>query len=162
MMRIRTLEHRFARSAPRELEPGILYVSMDYATAVHSCCCGCGEQVVTPLSPTDWKMTYDGESVSLIPSIGNWQLPCRSHYVIRQGRVIEAEPWSPEQVDAELRRDKAAKGRFYADDAASKNAPEARSHDPVMSKVQPTQYAHRPKSLWSSIAAWLLGDASKK
>lgn len=48
MMRIRKLEHRFVRSVPRELESGILYVSMEYGTAVHSCCCGCGEQVVTP------------------------------------------------------------------------------------------------------------------
>lgn len=72
MTRITTLDHRFVRNLPRELVPGILYVSMHYATVVHSCCCGCGEQVVTPLSPTDWKMTYDGASVSLSPSIGNW------------------------------------------------------------------------------------------
>ena len=36
MMRHPSLEHRFVRNVPRELEPGILYISMDYATAVHS------------------------------------------------------------------------------------------------------------------------------
>jgi len=41
MIRHLSLEHRFVRNVPRELESGILYISMDYATAVHSCCCGC-------------------------------------------------------------------------------------------------------------------------
>ncbi|TNZ32157.1 hypothetical protein CGK50_24620, partial [Vibrio parahaemolyticus] len=38
------LAHKFVRSIPKQLEPGILYVSMEYATAIHSCCCGCGNQ----------------------------------------------------------------------------------------------------------------------
>jgi hypothetical protein len=54
VMRHHTLQHRFVRNAPRELEPSVLYISMEYATAVHSCCCGCGERVVTPFTPTDW------------------------------------------------------------------------------------------------------------
>ena len=36
------------------------------------CCCGCGEEVVTPFSPAQWQMSFDGEAVSLHPSIGNW------------------------------------------------------------------------------------------
>lgn len=160
MMRIRTLEHRFVRNVPRELEPGTLYVSMDYATAVHSCCCGCGEQVVTPLSPTDWKMTYDGESVSLMPSIGNWQLPCRSHYVIRQGRVIEAGPWSPAQVDAEHRRDKSAKGRFYGEQVAREHAQDVCSGDRSSGEAAPP--ARRLGGFWSSVVAWFSGRPSDK
>ena len=31
-MRHQTLEHRFVRNVPRELDPGVLYISMDYAT----------------------------------------------------------------------------------------------------------------------------------
>ncbi|WP_417924835.1 DUF6527 family protein [Collimonas pratensis] len=27
----------------------------------------------------DWSLTYDGKTVSLDPSIGNWSLPCRAH-----------------------------------------------------------------------------------
>ena len=113
MMRLMKLEHRFVSGVPRELEPGVLYISMEYATAMHSCCCGCGEQVVTPLSPMDWKLTYDGMSVSLVPSIGNWNLACRSHYVVDRGRVIEAGRWSDVRIAAERRHDKAAKKRFY-------------------------------------------------
>lgn len=114
MMRHQTLEHRFVRNVPRELDPGLLYVSMDYATAVHACCCGCGDRVVTPFTPTDWRMTFDGESISLHPSVGNWNQKCRSHYVIQRNRVLEAGPWSSAQIDAERRRDKKAKAAYFA------------------------------------------------
>lgn len=113
-MRHGHLEHRFVQHIPEELEPGVLYISMDYGTAAHSCCCGCGEEVVTPFTPTDWTMTFDGETVSLNPSIGNWTLACRSHYVIKRGQVIKAGPWMDKQVEAERQRDRAAKSRFYA------------------------------------------------
>ncbi|WP_292400893.1 DUF6527 family protein [Mesorhizobium sp.] len=58
-------------------------------------------------------MTFDGETISLHPSIGNWTLKCRSHYVIDRGKVVEAGPWSDEQVESERSRDRAAKARFY-------------------------------------------------
>ncbi|SRR6266540_689275 len=109
------LEHRFVQYIPRELEPGVLYISIEFATAAHSCCCGCGEEVVTPLTPHDWQMTFDGETVSLSPSIGNWDYGCRSHYVIRRNRVIEAKPWTDEQIAAGRRKDKAIKVRFYTE-----------------------------------------------
>jgi len=82
------LEHRFVEFLPDKLDPGILYVSMQYATASHKCCCGCGRDVVTPISPTDWQLMFDGRSVSLKPSIGNWSYPCRSHYWIKGNRVV--------------------------------------------------------------------------
>lgn len=113
MIRHQRLEHRFVEHIPERLEAGVLYVSMEYATSAHSCCCGCGEEVIVPFTPTDWKMTFDGETISLRPSIGNWTLKCRSHYVIDRSKVIEAGPWSEEQVEAERRRDRAAKARFY-------------------------------------------------
>ncbi|WP_085561524.1 DUF6527 family protein [Burkholderia pseudomallei] len=160
MMRITTLEHRFVRNVPRELDPGILYVSMDYATVVHSCCCGCGEQVVTPLSPTDWKMTYDGVSISLAPSIGNWQLPCRSHYVIRQGHAIEAGPWSAAEIAAEHRRDAAAKARFYGKPAVRQQVTEGGTDNRAAGDARPTRRG--AGRWWSSVAAWLSGGGSDK
>jgi hypothetical protein len=123
MMRHARLQHRFVEHVPERLEPGVLYISMEYGTAAHSCCCGCGEQVVTPFTPTDWKMTYDGETVSLSPSVGSWTLACRSHYVIKQGKVIEAGSWTDEQVAAERRRDRAAKARFYGEAGVTPIAP---------------------------------------
>lgn len=113
MIRHNHLEHRFVKHLPEKIEPDVLYISMEYGTAAHSCCCGCGEEVVTPFTPTDWSMTFDGETVSLHPSIGNWSLACRSHYVIKRGRAIEAGPWTDEQIVAERQRDRAAKAHHY-------------------------------------------------
>lgn len=97
-MHMNKLEHVFVRTIPDVLDEKSLYISLDYNTAVHSCACGCGEEVVTPLSKKDWKLIYDGESVSLSPSIGNWSYSCRSHYWIKENTVKWAESWSEEKV----------------------------------------------------------------
>ena len=68
MTRRTKAQHLFVKHVPERLKEGILYVSMEYATVVHSCLCGCGNEVVTPLSPTDWQLGFDGASVSLRPS----------------------------------------------------------------------------------------------
>ena len=112
-MRHTVLEHRFVDHFPEALEPGVLYVSFEFGSVAHSCCCGCGEEVVTPLTPTDWNFTYDGETITLHPSIGSWTLPCRSHYVIRRGQVIEAPPWTDSEIAAERRRDHRAKASYF-------------------------------------------------
>lgn len=107
------LEHQFVHYIPDRLEPGVIYISMDYATAAHSCCCGCGEQVVTPFTPTDWKFTFDGETVSLSPSVGNWNFACRSHYYIERSRVIEARPWREKEIETGRWMDASAKASYY-------------------------------------------------
>src|ERR1044072_437919 len=109
MFRHTELEHKFVHYIPEQLEPGVIYISMDYAPAAHSCCCGCGEQVITPLTPTDWKLTFDGETVSLWPSIGNWNFRCRSHYVIRQSLIVSAGRWREKQIEDGRQRDKKRK-----------------------------------------------------
>ena len=119
MIRYRQLEHRFVDDIPEPLDGGVLYISIRYATALHLCCCGCGREVVTPLSPAQWRVTFDGETVSLHPSIGNWNLPCRSHYVIRNRRVIEARQWSDDEVTLGQARDKHARATLYASKAGT-------------------------------------------
>ncbi len=79
---------KFVEFIPKEIDEGILYVSMEYGTAIHKCCCGCGEKVVTPITPTDWKLTYDGENISLNPSVGSFNLPCKSHYFIQNNNIL--------------------------------------------------------------------------
>lgn len=86
-MRQTSLAHEFVDYVPAVLAEGVLYVSLRFATVVHLCPCGCGNKVVTPLSPADWQLLFDGEAVSLTPSIGNWSLPCQSHYWIKLDRV---------------------------------------------------------------------------
>lgn len=82
------IKFRFVEFIPDELENGVLYISGEYSVAVHMCFCGCNNEVVTPLSPTGWQLFYDGKRVSLYPSIGNWSLPCRSHYWITNNKVV--------------------------------------------------------------------------
>lgn len=104
-MKANRLEHRFVTSVPEQIDPGFLYISLDFATMMHLCACGCGREVVTPLSPKDWRMTYDGQSVSVHPSVGSWSLPCRSHYVIKRGQIRWAGDLSYEQVEMGRRAD---------------------------------------------------------
>ncbi len=78
------------------LEDGVLYISMEHCSAIHKCVCGCGNEIVTPLSATDWQIKYDG-TVTLTPSVGNWNIPCRSHYFIRENRVEHASSWEEYQ-----------------------------------------------------------------
>lgn len=85
--KIDCLRPTFIEHFPDQLEPGVLYVSMQYAMCAHSCACGCGQKVITPLSPSKWKLIYDGESVTLYPSIGNYGFPCQSHYFLTKGRI---------------------------------------------------------------------------
>lgn len=77
----------FVEFIPEQLDEGCLYVSTKYETAAHKCCCGCGNKVVTPCCPPFWTLTVDGDKVSLAPSIGSWQLKCRSHYFITRNQV---------------------------------------------------------------------------
>ena len=105
MIRHNQLTPCFVKGVPRILEPGILYVSMEYGTVVHSCCCGCGLEVVTPLTPTDWRLTFDGEAISLWPSVGNWNLPCQSHYWIDHGRIRWANRFTPDEITEAQQRD---------------------------------------------------------
>ena len=107
------LAHEFVRSIPNKLEERKLYISMDYATVVHTCCCGCRMEVVTPLSPTDWKLTYDGVSISLDPSIGNWSFKCKSHYYIDNSTIRWAGLWSKTQIMAGRAGDRFAKKKYY-------------------------------------------------
>lgn len=74
-----------------DLEPDKLYISLDCKVVIHLCACGCGEKVVLPIDPEGWRITYDGESVTLHPSIGNFQFPCRSHYWIKHSKVVWAD-----------------------------------------------------------------------
>jgi len=115
MFRHTKLEHKFVHYIPEQLEPGVIYISMEYATAAHSCCCGCAEQVITPFTPTDWELSFDGETVSLWPSIGNWNFRCRSHYIIRNSRIVGAEPWSDKKVEHGRRRDKWRKQEHFGE-----------------------------------------------
>ena len=142
MKRIQFIKHKFVEAIPSVVEEGTLYISREYATAVHKCCCGCGAEVVTPLSPTDWQLTRDGKTVSLFPSVGNWSLACKSHYWIDHSSVRWAEQWSAERIEAGRRRDRMVKDRYYGGGEAAPPSEEspARSRS-SLPKAQPGFFA---------------------
>jgi hypothetical protein len=141
------LAHEFVKSIPGKLEERTLYVSMEYATVTHKCCCGCGNEVVTPLTPTDWKLTYDGESISLHPPIGNWNFPCQSHYWIRNSTVKWADQWSREQIEAGRTFDRRAKKEYYTTEYSPPDG-----EKPVITERAPNGAPRG--SLWTRIVSW--------
>jgi hypothetical protein len=106
----RDIAPRWVDSVPDQLEPQVLYVCVGYATTAHLCACGCGNEIVAPLSPHDWQLVFDG-SVSLYPSIGNWSFPCRSHYWIRSNRIVWAGTWSDDEVAKARERNRRARSK---------------------------------------------------
>jgi hypothetical protein len=93
-----TLTPQYVDYIPEQLISGVLYICEQYKTVAHKCCCGCGEEVITPLSPAEWSIRKDGNTVTLQPSIGNWSFKCQSHYWIRKNRVIWAKAMNQQQI----------------------------------------------------------------
>jgi hypothetical protein len=87
------------------------------------------------LSPTDWKLTFDGESITLYPSIGNWSFPCQSHYWITGDRIEWARPMSRTQIEGVRMADRARKAAQF-DSVAD------------VGKGEPTEHAHKKRAGW--------------
>jgi hypothetical protein len=108
-----SLRHEFVRHIPERLEEGVLYISVEFATAMHKCFCGCGAEVATPLAPTQWKLIFDGETVSLDPSVGNWSYDCKSHYWIDRDRIVWARRWSEAEIERVRERERQEKEEYF-------------------------------------------------
>ena len=101
--RLETLTPKFVErihAKSEELMSGIIYICAKHRTVVHRCPCGCDGLSEFVLSPTRFRMSYDGDSVTFSPSVGNAYLRCRSHYWIR-GNQVE---WCPPMQDSEIVR----------------------------------------------------------
>lgn len=135
----KTIKPQFVEYVPDKLEEGILYISIEFLTAAHLCACGCGSKIVTPISPTDWKIIYDGENISLSPSIGNWSYPCQSHYWVEKNRIEKAAKWSQERINRGREYDKLNKEQY--------NSTEEDDSDNLVNKDETVS----DKSLWEKI-----------
>jgi hypothetical protein len=79
----------FVDEIPAEINDGYLYLCLPYNSVIHKCACGCGEIISTPLGKEHgWTMQYDGETVTLNPSVGNGSYKCRSHYFIHENKIV--------------------------------------------------------------------------
>lgn len=85
--RIEEFEIKSGERIPHNLEEGIIYVCLECQVAVHLCACGCKERTVTPLGYGGWTLSYNENGLSLNPSIGNFNISCKSHYFIANNKV---------------------------------------------------------------------------
>jgi len=153
------LKHEFVEFIPEQLKEQTVYVCIPFATVVHRCCCGCGHEVVTPLTPTDWKLIFDGVSISLYPSIGNWSFPCQSHYWIQHDRVRWAGRWSQQEIEAGRAADAAAKAEYF--DGVSPTPARSAPTPVVVAKPDLPATASKPATKapkptwWRRLCGWL-------
>lgn len=77
----------FVEYIPEEMEEGKIYISKEFETAVHNCLCGCKNLTVTPFGKDGWKLSEKNGNITLSPSIGNYQFPCKSHYIITNNKA---------------------------------------------------------------------------
>ena len=147
-MRLNEIKPEFVTSAPDVLEEGKLYISLPFRLAMHKCCCGCGREVTNRISRTGWEFTFDGENVSLWPSIGPSTLACKSHYVVRRGKL----KWFPPMTDAQIERARLRDARLRAGlpdpEPELKPTPSVAEQEPPLAKRQ---------GLFARIAGWILG-----
>lgn len=134
----RSIAHEFVDLMPPNREEGKIYISITYATAVHNCFCGCRTKVVTPISPTGWALTFDGDTVTLYPSIGNWGFRCRSHYWIRRNRIVWAKPMSQREIEIGRTRDQAARAAYF-------------ERDPTATPIEHHDSSQRPRTFWDRL-----------
>jgi hypothetical protein len=106
MVRFTHLDFEFVDDIPQTLPAAeTIYISIPRRVTAHLCLCGCGEKVAHPLRPNRWSLQYDGETISMSPSIGNSGLACRSHYWIKRSQVEWWPPLTDREISLGLSRD---------------------------------------------------------
>jgi hypothetical protein len=92
------------------------------------------------VDPGDWKLVFDGETISLSPSVGSWNLSCLSHYWIRRNRILWAPRWSEARVQRARNHERALEER----------SPETGESDAVITASDIEEEA----SVWSILRKW--------
>jgi hypothetical protein len=111
-VKVYSIRPEYVESFPKVLEEGVIYISQRFSTACHSCCCGCGTKIVTPIRPTEYSLSEKGGLITLHPSVGNWNYPCQSHYLIRDNQILWAGGMSRAEISRGRARDDAEKARY--------------------------------------------------
>lgn len=152
-MRIQTIQPQYSDFIPDKLKEGVLYISERYKTASHKCACGCGEEVVTPLSPVEWQLQKAGGKVSLHPSIGNWNYACKSHYWIRNNSIQWAGSMNSKQIAHVQSMDRVEKQRFVAEQNLRKGVAQQDGNGELRSNQRQSWIG----SVLSALVLWLKG-----
>ena len=70
-----------------ELKDNCIYISETYKTSTHKCFCGCGEIVILPFGEFFWKLENQNNKITISPSVGSFNLKCKSHYIITRNKA---------------------------------------------------------------------------
>ena len=92
MTKLHEIEPVFVACAPDNMEEGKLYISLGARWGGQLCPCGCRKEVMISFMRGNHSLLWDNGTVTLIPSVGNSALPCRSHYFIERNKVKWCEP----------------------------------------------------------------------
>lgn len=133
-------------SFPNPLDAGVIYLSKRFSCAAHACACGCGKEVITPISPVQWRVIHGERGISLRPSIGNWNFPCRSHYWITNGHV----EWSTDMSEDDIKAGREYNAALREDYFKAKQAE-------TTPAIKPPSLPSRRRSLFARFIGWLTG-----
>jgi hypothetical protein len=68
------------------------------------CACERGQEVWMKIRPDRHHLTWNGESVSITPSVGNGRLRCRAHYWMHRSQVVSVpEPTAEDDAGGQNR-----------------------------------------------------------
>lgn len=72
-----------------DMEEFKIYISKRYGVSCHRCLCGCGELTVLPFGEDKmgWNLTEKNGKITFTPSVGNFQISCKSHYIITNNKA---------------------------------------------------------------------------
>lgn len=113
-MKHSTITPQYVGNIPEKLDEGILYICERYQIAAHKCCCGCRQEVITPLTPTDWLIKNENNLITLFPSIGNWSFACQSHYWIKLNKIVWSTRMSKKEIERVRAKDRSDKLAYIA------------------------------------------------
>lgn len=85
---------------PEEMEPGKIYIGLQWGWSGHLCPCGCGKPVNISHQREGRTLLVEANRVTLWPSIGLPNHACRSHYFIVNNKVVWAEPLEEQHTTA--------------------------------------------------------------
>lgn len=147
---MKNMDLHFSEFIPDDIEEGVIYISMQYSTVVHLCACGCKREITTPLSPLDWSMTYNGKVISLHPSIGNWQFPCRSHYWIKENRIVWSGNMSNDLIERN-RKENIALKILVSNESKIINRAETKEESTNINELKSMSLINRVKKWFGSL-----------
>ncbi|XHC09221.1 DUF6527 family protein [Labrenzia sp. ac12] len=82
---------------PKQMEEGVVYHTEEFELAGLLCACGCGHRI-TLIVPDSHRVWEDGGYATIEPSVGVFDASCKSHYVIRAGKVQWLPAFSSSQA----------------------------------------------------------------